>query len=433
MLKKYGEQPEWTNKTPSSLSYYYGIGIVNKNVTDYRKAATKSALDNLVNEISVNISSSSLFSTLETNDSFNQEFSQNIHLSSKETIEGYELIDSWENEHQYFVFYQLSKTTHKQLKSKRIKLAVQRAKKTYITAQTLKKSGNYKQALVNEIQALEILNPFLDQDLNTELDGKQVNMAVQIVHSIKSTENEIAMTSSFYEKKIKVGKSITAHELYVTVTNKDGQKLSNIPVLFIYKALSSKKRKISSDEKGIAAYNLGKIKSNKAHQEILIHFDFNSIIKEATQNRLIRKIINYQPVSKVRITLHVETPTVFIKGKETLNGELSEAQINIKSKIQKSLLDNKFDIANSEATADLLLEYDIRSSTMKRADPLHIITTSGTITFYEKNKIIYSHDLALKKGTHVTLNEAINEAYKKVSTQIKNRVIPQFSNQFFNY
>ena len=433
MLKKYGEQPEWTNKTPSSLSYYYGIGVINKNVADYRKAATKSALDNLINEISVNVSSTSLFTTLETNDSFNQEFSQNIHLSSKETIEGYELIDSWENEQQYFVFYQLSKTTHKQLKSKRIKLAVQRAKKTYITAQSLKKSGNYKQALVNEIQALEILNPFLDQDLNTELDGKQVNMAVQIVHSIKSTENEIIMTPSFYEKEIKVGKSISARDLYVTVVNKKGEKLSNIPVLFTHKALSSKKRKTNSDEKGIAAFNLGKIKSDKAHQEILVHFDFNSIINEATQNRLIRKIINYQPASKVHVTLHVEVPTVYIKGKETLNGELSEAQMNIKSKIQKSLLENKFDIANSEATADLVLEYGIRSNVIKKADPLHIISTSGTITFFEQNKIIYSHDLSLQKGTHLTLNEAINEAYKKVSTQIQKRVIPQFSNQFFNY
>jgi hypothetical protein len=88
MLKKYGEQPEWASKAPSSFSYYYGVGIINKNITDYRKAATKLALDNLINEISVNVSSSSLFSTLETNDSFNQEFSQNIHLSSKETIEG---------------------------------------------------------------------------------------------------------------------------------------------------------------------------------------------------------------------------------------------------------------------------------------------------------------------------------------------------------
>ncbi|MFT6716174.1 MAG: hypothetical protein ACJA0Q_000806 [Saprospiraceae bacterium] len=433
MLKKYGEQPEWAGKTPSSFSYYYGIGIINKNVPNFRKIATKSALDNLINEISVNVSSSSLFSTLETNDSFNQEFSQNIHLSSKETIEGYELIDSWENEHQYFVFYQLSRTVHKQLKNKRIKLAVQRSKKTYLAALSLKNTGNYKQALVNEIQALEILNPFLDQDLNTEIDGKEVNLAVQIVHSIKSIENEITITPSFYEKEIKVGKSIDAHDLFVTVTDKKGKLLSNIPVLFIHKAVTSKKRKTNSDEKGIASFDLGKIKSNKGHQVISVNFDFSSIIKEATQNRLIRKIINYQSVSKVQMTLHVEEPTVFIEGKETLNNELSEMQLNIKSKIQKSLLDSKFDIANSEADADLVLIYDIRSSTMIKATPLNIVSTSGTITIYEQNKIIYSHDLSFQKGAHITLNEAVNEAYKKVADQIQKRIIPQFSSQYFNY
>lgn len=433
MLKKYGEQPDWAGKTPSSLSYYYGIGVVKKNVAEYRNAATKIALDNLINEISVNVSSSSLFSTLETNESFNQEFSQNIHLSSKETIEGYELVDTWENEHQYFTFYQLSKTKHKQLKGKRIKLAVERAKKTFLAAIKLKKSGNYKQAIVNEIQALEILNPFLDQDLSTDLNGKQVNLAVEIVHSIKSIEDEIKMTPSFYEKDIKVGKSINAKDLYVTITNEVGTKLSNIPVLFTHTAVSSKKRKTNSNEKGIAAFNLGKIKSNKGHQEIHVSFDFSSIVKEATQNRLIRKIINYQGANKVQITLHVEVPTVFIKGAESLNGEPSKMQLNIKSKIQKSLLDNKFDIANKENDADLILEFDIRSSSTEKANSMHVVSSSGSVTFFEKSKLIYSQEITLQKGAHITLNEAVNESYKKVSNHIESRIVPQFSSTYFKY
>lgn len=433
MLKKYGEQPEWAAKTPSSHSYFSGIGIVKKNITEYRKVATKIALDNLINEISVNVSSSSLFSTLETNDSFNEEFSQNIHLSSKETIEGYELVDTWENEHQYFAYYQLSKTKHKQLKAKRIKLAVDRAKKTFLTAIEMKKSGNYKQAIVSDIQALEILNPFLDQDLGTEINGKQVNMAVEIVHAIKSIEDEIMMTPSFYEKTIKMGKTIDARDLYVTVTNKKGEKLSNIPVLFTHKAISSKKLRTNSDDKGVAAFNLGKIKSSKGHQEILVNFDFNTIVKEATQNRLIRKIINYQEASKVQMTLHVEVPAVFVKGKESLNGEPSKMQLNIKSKIQRSLLDNKFDIANTESEADLVLEFDIRSNSMTKANPLNVVSSNGNITIFEKTKLIHSQEISLQKGAHITLNEAMNEAYKKVSNHINSRIIPQFSSHYFKY
>jgi len=433
MLKKYGEQPDWVNKTPSSSSYYYGIGLVNKNISDYRNSATRLALDNLINEISVNVSSTSLFTTIETNDSFNQEFSQNIHLSSKETIEGYELIDSWENENQYFVFYQLSKSKHEQLTAKRIKLAVERSKKTFLAARLLKKSGNFKQALVNEIQALEILNPFLDQDLTTNIDDQQVNLAVHIVHTIKTFENGISIVPSFYEMKIKVGKSITAHELFVTITNNTGKKLSNIPVLFKYKAISSKSRKSLSDDNGVASFDLGKIKSDKHNQSIHVSLDFNSIINEATQNRLIRKIINYQDGTKVQMKLHVETPTVYITGLETVDGEKSQVQLNIKSKIQKSLLDNKFEIANSNTGADLVLKYDIRSQIVSKADPLNVVSSSGTITIIEDGKIIYSHNLSLQKGTHLTFNEAINEAYKKVFVQIQNRIIPQFSSQYFSY
>lgn len=432
MLKKYGEQPTWASKTPSSQSYYYGIGIVNKNVADYRNAATKVALDNLVNEISVNVSSTSLFTTQETTESFNQEFSQNIHLSSKETIEGYEMVDSWENENTYFVFYQLSKAKHKQLKAKRIKLALERSKKMFLAAVSLKETGNYKQALVNEIQAFEVLNPFLDQDLNTEIDGKQVNLAVHIVHTIKKLENDVKITPSFTEKKLKVGQSISAKELFATISDQQGKMLSNMPVLFKYKAVSTKKKTVISNEDGIAYYQLNKVKSNKSHQVITIAIDFESIIKDATQNRLIRKIINYQQTGKVQINLHVKSPSVFIKGAELFNKEPSETS-TLAFTIQRALIDNKFNISPDAAGADLILEYNLNSRTVRENENMVMVSSAGTVTVTEKNNIIFSHNIPDQKGTHLTPLEALDKANKKIQKQIQKKIIPIFSGKYFNY
>ena len=432
-LKKYGEKPSWASKTPSSPSYYSGVGIIKKQIGDYRKGATRIALDNLINEISVNVASSSLLTTLETDERFNQEFSQNIHLSSKETIEGYELVDTWENDQQYFVYYRLSRTTHKQLKAKRIKLALARAKRTHLSAQVLKQSGNYKQSLVNEIQALEVLNPFLDQNLDTEIDGQTVNLAVHVLEAIKGAENDLVMKPSFTEKNVKVGESIKAKALYVTVTNKAGNTLANIPVVFTHKAISSKRRKTSSNSKGIASFDLGKIKSTKNVQEINVIFDFNSVINESTQNRLIRKIINYQTVNKIKMTLNVSAPSIFVSGKEYLDNEASKSPLSLISNVQKSLLDNNFDVANKSDEADLVLTYEVRSNLLKKVNKLNVITCSGTITVLDHGKLIYSHQLALQKNSHITVAEAIHAAYKKLSSQIRKRVIPEFSSQYFNY
>lgn len=433
MLKKYGEEPDWVKQTPQSPSYYHGVGMISKNIADYRKAATKAALDNLSNEISVKISSSSLLSTMETTENFKQEFSQNIHLNSQETLEGYELVGNWENEKTYYVIYRLSKATHRELKEKRKQLAMERAKTIHVSAQELKEQNNYKQALINETQALEILSPFLDEALNTQIDGRNVNLAVKITNDIKAIENDIEIHPAFTQKKIKVGQTFSTKELFATVTNKKGIPLSNLPVVFEHKAISVKKITCNSDSKGIAAVDLGKIKSKKTNQKITVSLDFNSVIKQATKNRLVRKIINYQSANHIQINLQVSPPNVYISGKEYLDGIARSSQINIHSSVQNSLLENGYEIANKQEEADLLLTYDIQSRKNQTTDRLVAVSSAGSITVTENGKIIFTYDIALKKGTHLTLDQALNEACKKISSAIKKRVIPQFSNQYFNY
>lgn len=433
MIRKYGEKPDWVKNKPVSNSYYYGVGIVNKSTSDYRNAAVKDALDNLINEISVEISSSSIFSTLETDASFNQEYSQNIQVSSKEALEGYEMTGSWEDEHHYYVIYQLSKAKHKQLKAKRLKTAIDRALQTYQTGEELKSKGLYKQAIVSEVQALEILMPYLDQEMYVDVNGKNVNLAVEIVHSIKSIESDVFLKASFLEKYIKVGQSISQNELYVEVTNGGRRALSNIPVLFEYKTISTKRKTSHTDNNGRANFNIGKIKHHKKHQEIFVSVDFDQIIKEGSNNRLLHKLISYKSINRLQIDLHVQSPTVFVSGLEYLDGKEFSANYDVKSQIQHALIENKFQISESRENADLELVYNIKSSTLVAANPLYVISSSGTVTVKEKGTIIFSKNVDPQKAGHLTQKEAVNESIKKLSPRISNRIVPQFTSQYFTY
>ena len=141
--------PHWVSSIPTHPEYYIGVFSVNKIGTDYRQKAQKGALENLSSEISVVISGESVLKTLETNSSFDQEYKQEVVVKSKEDIEGYELVDAWENDEEYWVYYRLSKAKYAQIKKERINKALNIGKDFFAKAKTNHDNNNYHEAFVD--------------------------------------------------------------------------------------------------------------------------------------------------------------------------------------------------------------------------------------------------------------------------------------------
>src|ERR1043165_33225 len=89
--------------------------------------AKKNALYDLASEIKVDISSNSVLYTVQNNNNFNENFNSLIKLSNSDNIEGYTLVDSYENEKQYWVYYQLDKQEYLDQKARKKQLVVTKA------------------------------------------------------------------------------------------------------------------------------------------------------------------------------------------------------------------------------------------------------------------------------------------------------------------
>ena len=110
-------KPSWLSGKPSSSDYYVGIGYGSKTVnTNYIQVAKKSALEDLVSEIKVTVSSSSVLSTFEDNKNFREAYEQIIQTTAADEIEEFEVVDSWEDGTGYWVYYRLSKERYRQIK-----------------------------------------------------------------------------------------------------------------------------------------------------------------------------------------------------------------------------------------------------------------------------------------------------------------------------
>ncbi|HPF93435.1 MAG TPA: LPP20 family lipoprotein, partial [Tenuifilaceae bacterium] len=98
-------KPDWVTNRPTSPMYYYGIGAARKSsdVSQYQQAARQNALADMANEISISISSNSVIHAFESNLNFREDFTSTIRAQTQQDLEGYEQVDSWDDENTYWV------------------------------------------------------------------------------------------------------------------------------------------------------------------------------------------------------------------------------------------------------------------------------------------------------------------------------------------
>ena len=117
-------KPSWLKTTPYQDGYYTGIGHSVKNGSNnYVQAAKKSALDDLVSEIKVTVSSTSILNQIEVDKKLSEQYEQIIQTTAADEIEEFELVDAWEDPANYWVYYRLSIARYRQIKEEQKKNA----------------------------------------------------------------------------------------------------------------------------------------------------------------------------------------------------------------------------------------------------------------------------------------------------------------------
>ena len=93
------KKPSCVSQRPVNESYYVGVGIAPKanSTQSYQQAAKKEALNDLISEIKVTVSSNSVLQSLQNNAEFKQQFESQVKITALNEIENYEVVDSWEN------------------------------------------------------------------------------------------------------------------------------------------------------------------------------------------------------------------------------------------------------------------------------------------------------------------------------------------------
>ncbi len=228
-------QPRWVKKVPIDKNYYIGIGSAAKQTgsTSHIDQARDAALGQIASGIAVSIVNSSSQKLIEQAGVVNELFQSNISSMAKAELEGYELVDSWENKDQYWVYYRLSKAKHKEIFDRKKLIATTKAKDLFFQGKEAQEAGQIALALSFYLQAAKEVGSF--QGIGLELnDGKSISyIDVDVFVQLKSllSSIEIQSSPSFIQSKFF---STPDQPILITVSYFDEQGLrkpvNNLPL-----------------------------------------------------------------------------------------------------------------------------------------------------------------------------------------------------------
>ena len=426
-------KPDWVYNRPINTLYYIGIGVASKNGTPeiYQQTAKKNALNDLISEIKVTVSANSILSQYQNDNNFRQQFESETKVSALNTIENYEVVGSWENKENYWIYYRLSKAEYEELKNRKRNLAISRAEDFLERSESLNQPESLMQSIRLKVKALTVIQDYLSEDLETVFKGKTTYLSNEILHSLQNQLYLISLNnnkSTLLETKEKlVSEPIYAWGNLKTFT--DSTHLIPYMPLRIYANTSQNQNymQVETDQFGKAFIDLNGVAIKNRTQSLQISLDIDQITNKDSVNSILKQILSTidLPSTSIRF-VNKPMPIYFMATELNLGNNTNKHQIE--SLIKNKLIDDGYIFSSSKEDASLTIELNANTKSLgaiyKTTYAASIDLTLSVIDTKTKNEI-YRVALTDIKGYQNNAENAGIEAYNTAQEKISNQIYPK--------
>ncbi|MFN5794434.1 MAG: LPP20 family lipoprotein [Bacteroidota bacterium] len=415
------QKPDWISKRPTSNDYFIGINYSSKLSDNFIETAKNKALSDLASEISVNLISETEIKTTEIDFELKQSFQEKIKTSINKNIEGYEQVEIWQDNNEYWVYLRLLKTEYYRLQKIKYQNAINEAQELFNTAKKNEEQFDYKLAISNYLLSTKALEPFFLENFDSELKIKSTalfnnarNSTQNILNSIKvkNTENKVTTISANYNKALN---SIAFIEV-----NSKKIPLKNIPLKYLVE-----KGEIQTAQTNLTTDNLGNAKNfvsslsftdNNAILKVVL--DIEQLISQNETEIILAKALKKTIPNFDIVQFEKTKPVFFIRSTEkNLNNNLPISIIE--PAIKDYLKLNGFVFTSDIKKANYTIEIDSNTRSGGEAYGLFVAFLDANIVLLEnlKNEQIYTKQFTSIKGVKQDYVSAGNEAYRKLVAQ----------------
>lgn len=422
-------QPNWVQQRPINNLYYVGIGYVNKslNPSDYQQIAKKNALNDLIGEIKVVVSTNSILSQYQNDSKFSQIFATDTKVNSQAMVEGFQVMDSWENKNDFWIYYRLSKEEYEAAKKRKLQAAISQALDRLERADKLNLSDNFMQVARLRVKALAALQGYLNEDVSAYYNNNKVFLVNEIIGQLQEQLSKLQVNTDIVELKGKVGKPIlTPFNANVKIKNSN-QFVAYVPlVLIAEKGNVNYGGNTETDQLGKAVMAVSRVLNKDPIQQIKVSIDIEGIIKADSLNNSLKNILLNIDVPSSIIRLFVEPVKVFINSNELLFGNKMSFDM-IAPQLKRKLVESGCNFVNSVKDADYEVKINANTNDlgvmwgkMLQAE----INMEISIADVKNNTEIYRDAIKGVRGFQVSKENAGKDAY--------NNMLNQFWEQNYN-
>ena len=434
--------PNWVSARPNNGFKFIGIGMSDKSKNpNYQMEAKKNALYDLASEIKVDISTNSVLYTVQNNNQFSENFNSLIKLSNSDNIEGYTLVDTYENDKQYWLYYQLDKQEYQNLKAEKKKQIITKASNLIASALIDEQNKDFSSSLKKRIQAFGILTPYLNEEINFDPSiTKGVSNIFNLTDIIQQQLQTITLAQQINIQQLKpYQKNYSSLNYNIELSNK--MPLQNFPFL-----VSCSEEKIKVSEKAVT----------NALGELAIKVNYVEPTNQSVQFSLnpdISTLMSNDSVGKAGITLlnqFIQTPSlkagtsvgaIYLYLKSTQkNLGIETTDNDIENYIKQKFSGEEIVFVDKPENSDFVIEAmsdtqkDVSSNVLENNYSIILSsliinlelkkTNSGEVLFKNQVKDVYGYANSLEKaGLNAYSNPKLNAKLGEALFFMKRKII----------
>lgn len=429
-------RPDWVQQRPRLSGYYIGIGVVRKtqNSFDYLEHAKQNAFNDLASQIQVNVQANSIQSQLERNRVFSDEFRSFTRLSTSVALEAYELVDTWQNDQEYWVYYRLSTAEFQRQKEARMQSALQQSLDAYRRAKAAEAAGNPMGAYDFYFRALEAVKAHIGEPLTYLEAGETHFLGNELLASINSLSRDIAIRVNHRNLKGRIGKPIE-EELLITVSfpRTKGEPVRNFPLkIWFSQGAGTIVGNTATDANGVCRIRIANIAARDALQELRIEPDLEGLLRNDPARQLWLKVIDPQAISHEKVIVEVSSPRLMVLGKEPAVGQGEQRDV-LQAAAKARLAREGLQLSDRPESVDyrLLIEANLRQGPVNSGMYTALLDVKISLIDAEGNQR-YSQSLSSVRGVQLDYERAAEAAYKRAAEDLELTVIPKVINVIYN-
>jgi hypothetical protein len=410
--------PDWVSQRPISSSKYIGIGVASKiGNPDYQMEAKKNALYDLTSEIKANISSNSMLYSVQNDNKFSQTFNSLITLKSVENIEGYELVDTYENDKQYWVFYQLDKQEYIKQKEQRKKSTLKKAAELIKLALNDDAQKNYAAGLRKKIQAFSVVVPYLNEEIDfTEYSILNIKNIFDLTKDIQFKLQSISISSPNEMPVVKPYQQKYAPIQVKCLIYKD--PLHQFPFTCSYddEIIQTQDKCVSNN--GILEITPTYVQASFQITNIEVQPDLDELVKnDSVSNQNVRFLKSFIQLPKFNVPVSIQPISIYIQSIEKNFNKPTNSSV-VKNLLFEKLKTAETNVVSDSTKADYIIRVvcntsqDDNSDDLKKQFNMYLAQLSIDISLYNKEKqILYSQNINDIYGYGSNLQLAGSNAY----------------------